>query len=770
MRQVCLAFMVALYVATPMIPSEAAASQGTGLVLVMLWLILTGTWLADGILRGKFELRFGPAGLAMAALVGWHVVSAFAMAGQGSPRPAINMVWEWVALGLGFILARNLVRHESEVRAIIAVMLGAAVCIAVFSFYQYFYTMPQIREEYKKDPVAVMREAGIRAEPGSTQWDRFRNRVESREPSGTFALTNSLAAFYTPWIVMGVGLLLLAWQDNSPSRTSLAGIGLVLAPLFFSLLLAKSNAAIIGTAAGVALVWIYGRSQMGRTLWMAPLLALGLVVVMGIGALVSGGFTPADGTARLSFLYRLDYWRSTAELINQYPWYGTGPGNFQNYYTQFQLPNASENIADPHNFLLEIWATAGSPALLALFAVLGLFAMEVTKALVRIEAEEGKAEALGEDEEKSKGEGDEDPIASAEDAAFEAAMGRAPQQAVGPEAPAAYIYVGGVLGVVMALPLSFLAGFSAPTALVTFGLPLAAACVYLVHPWVKNGKFPLTLPSISVIALLITLLATGGINYPGVSGSLWLLLAVGLVVAESDKPRTILPGPAVILLLALVGMATISCYQTAYEPVLTARGAIATAEERSDAGDVEGAEEKLLQATKADPYSPEPWKLLADLRFRRWRFMPSTLREAPELHTRFEEAKDKMLALDKRDLEAHRLVGGWYFQVYRTSNDLRDLDAAIEAYRKGVELFPNSSYSHARLAWALHVKRDHAEAKKEADLALELNRLNTHGDRDLTKLRLDGEDPGPIESRRLESEPGPGARTADDLMREVAKA
>ncbi len=50
-------------------------------------------------------------------------------------------------------------------------------------------------------------------------------------------------------------------------------------------------------------------------------------------------------------------------MIADHPWFGCGPGNFKSYYTRYKVPEASETIADPHNFLLEIAATAGVPAL-----------------------------------------------------------------------------------------------------------------------------------------------------------------------------------------------------------------------------------------------------------------------------------------------------------------------------------------------------------------------------------------------------------------------
>ncbi len=102
----------------------------------------------------------------------------------------------------------------------------------------------------------------------------------------------------------------------------------------------------------------------------------GVAVLILLAALVVKG--PAVlGRAEKSFGYRLQYWQSSLDMIAAYPWVGCGPGNFQDVYTRYKLPEASEEIADPHNFLMEIWATAGTPAALAFLAVLGCFAVGV---------------------------------------------------------------------------------------------------------------------------------------------------------------------------------------------------------------------------------------------------------------------------------------------------------------------------------------------------------------------------------------------------------
>ncbi len=53
-------------------------------------------------------------------------------------------------------------------------------------------------------------------------------------------------------------------------------------------------------------------------------------------------------------------------------WWGVGPGNFGGPYLKYKLPESSEEILDPHNLFLEVWATAGFWALLALWRRAGM--------------------------------------------------------------------------------------------------------------------------------------------------------------------------------------------------------------------------------------------------------------------------------------------------------------------------------------------------------------------------------------------------------------
>src|SRR5205085_12047554 len=67
------------------------------------------------------------------------------------------------------------------------------------------------------------------------------------------------------------------------------------------------------------------------------------------------------------------YWIATWAMIRDHPWLGVGPGNFGRLYPRYMLPTAFETIQDPHNFVLEMWATSGVASAVALLMTLGIF-------------------------------------------------------------------------------------------------------------------------------------------------------------------------------------------------------------------------------------------------------------------------------------------------------------------------------------------------------------------------------------------------------------
>ena len=120
--------------------------------------------------------------------------------------------------------------------------------------------------------------------------------------------------------------------------------------------------------------------------WKLPaVVGLTVAVLLTMGIAVGGLDRQVFSEASKSLGYRAQYWQSTMRMIAECPLTGCGPGNFQYEYTRFKLPEASEEVADPHNFLLEVWATAGTPAMLALLAVLMCFGWAMWKGVTRVQ-------------------------------------------------------------------------------------------------------------------------------------------------------------------------------------------------------------------------------------------------------------------------------------------------------------------------------------------------------------------------------------------------
>ncbi len=90
--------------------------------------------------------------------------------------------------------------------------------------------------------------------------------------------------------------------------------------------------------------------------------ALAAVAVLYAAAIAVGALDRQVITeAGKSLSYRWQYWMASLNLIRGYPWAGCGPGNFQGSYTRYKLPEASEVVADPHNFLIRNLGHCGHP-------------------------------------------------------------------------------------------------------------------------------------------------------------------------------------------------------------------------------------------------------------------------------------------------------------------------------------------------------------------------------------------------------------------------
>ena len=688
----------ALVMARPLYPSESAALYGDGLPVVMLWIALAVFWLLGVIGRPAFRARFGWTDAAVALLVVLHTVAGVGAALHGAPRPALNMLWEWIAYGLSFFMLRQLVVGPRETRAVMAGMVAVAVALAGHGLYQYFHKMPARLAAYEKDPDGMLRNEGMWIPPGTQERVRFEDRLRSKEPMASFALANSLAGYLAPWLLVLVGIgvgggwapghagMLLSRKRLGIWGIAIGGCALVVGAC---LVLTKSRSAYLAALLGAVLVGRFCRPPGMRVGWKFPAVAAAAVAALVATAIAVRGLdVEVWSEAAKSFGYRVQYWQATMRVIGHRPWLGCGPGQFRDAYTAYKLPEASEEVADPHNFLLEVWATAGTPAMLALLAVLACYgvALRCHDRAARPDSEPAPSESLGRP---------------------------------------AFALAGLVLGFLLAVPLALISEAPPGLEVQWLGLPLAAVTIAVLYPWIARGTLPAALPAVGIAVLLVNLLAAGGIGFPGVAGTLWLLLALGLTQSEPvEAPKA--PRIAAVTGLAVAVALAVACYATAYRPVLESQAALRAAE-RS----VARREAFLYAAASADPLSAEPWARLAALDFERWQLGPASAKLE-----RFEQAMANALRLSPQSSALWLAAGSRYLEVADrpgVEESLRSeaIGKAVTACRRAVELYPNNGVGRATLAVALDAAGDQEGFRQQAEAALRLDALTPHADRKL---------------------------------------
>ncbi len=726
LRPLWLGGVTALFVATPLVPSEAAhsgraAQSGLGITLLMAWFVLCAAFLITAALQRNMRLRLGATEIALLVFIALHTLSALVLADAGQPRQTLNMLWQWIGLGVAYLLVRQVVRTPEESRAVVVVMIALAVCLSMLGYDQYFRSMPQARRAYAADPDGMLAKAGIIAPEGSVDRVQFENRLNSTEPIATFTLANSLAGFLAPWLLCGLGIAALNWSNRELRMRVAVSAGASVLLISGCFVLTKSRSATLAVAFGAAVLIRYGRRNGWHLQWKSVIAVTGSLAALIALAAAVGGLDLLVLTESLkSSLYRLQYWRATVAMILDAPWFGCGPGNFQQSYTAYKLPEASETIADPHNFLLEIWSTAGTPAMLAFLGVLVCFVIQLRSGLSasRSQATPHEPDDIG--------------------------CVRA-------------VYWGALAGVPFGFISGLVVGYVPDTAMFIVGLPVAAAVMVSLHPWVLRGRLPAVVLIASACVVLINLSAAGGISFPGVALTFWLLMATALnLSAESRHIREFSRRAAGAIAVA-AGLVALLYWYSTFAPVLNLLTMLARANVLQSQGELLEAERSLLAATEADSYSAEPWQALAQLRLAMWLNGPDASHE-----TGFAEAARETLNRERRSSAAHQAYGDWYLSAFRAKNEQRFLDEAIVGYRRAVELYPNYNLIHAQLAWALQVAGRLDESRAEAEEAVRLDELNPHREQKLSKQSVFDA------PRRFDSQPpNPPDIDAEQLMRSL---
>jgi len=725
------------------------AREGTGLVWVFALLATSALAVASWLFAGTTRLRWSWADAAILALV---VLVGAASLHAAERRPAIAMAWEWGGLGLLYFLARNLPRTRAESATLAGALVATAVAVSAYGFYQVGVEFAGLRSRFLSRPDLVYAQLGIA--PGSPGAEALKQRLmESNEPFSTFALANSLAGFLVGPMALALAVALENLRKEGRGSRAVA-LGMAAIPglaILACLLLTKSRSAWVGlSAALVVLAW---RSR--GVVAPRVLAASGLALAVLIGALVAAGLATKQLDREVltqstrSFRFRWEYWVGTWGVITGAPspyastglaelpggpdpadasrssrpfWSGLGPANFAGPYLAHKLPEASEEIQDPHNMVLQVWAEAGIFAAIALLAAIGIGLREML----------GPARPAPADEAA-------DPIRTDH-------AGRPMSDPTAPPRGSGWLLAMAGLGWIAVWVLGKLNPVTQGDLLARW-LVLGAAWVTAVALGATLWR-RLPIPSaglgVAVLAVAINLLAAGGIGIPSVAMSLWFLLAIGLNLRD-DRPCGRLRrvgglGPAVVL--ACVWATLVGTYFGAVMPFWNSEAAVAEAEaamsSKPPAFGV--ARDALARAIEADRYNTRPWVALADLEYQFWRSPEGSKRKEPHwlkvllaidgaLDPKWRDPND--LSLRRRQATYARMILAGLPEDARPFEILGLKATIVKACRNAARIYPTSAAIRAELAQASAEMGMFPDAVREGNQALLLDRLTPHDDKKL---------------------------------------
>ena len=691
-----------------------SAGQGDTLWIVALWFLVLLMWAVAS--RRSDPISIDVLDLCVGMLAGGHMISAIVViATTGDKRSALNLAWEWIGVAVGWFLLRHQCRQSAFRRELLMGLIATGIAVAGLGLYQHYIDFPNLAAKYgplfdrlrHADSIeaSIIRQTLARDDIpiDGPSLILFEKRLrDSREPLGLFALANTFGGFLAVCLILAINVACSGWQNAQRQTARYLAFWIpVIAILGWCLILTKSRTAWVGTATGLAL-WSFRSGQvklgtaqlrgMGGSLAVLALMLWGLVQLGGLDRQV---LTEAPK----SLQYRLQYWSATLPMIRDHFWFGVGLGQFRENYLFYKLAEASEEISDPHNFLLDVAANGG---LIAFLGTLGLVAALVL-GLRR----------------SSKHRNEVKPVASSP------------------------VQTRTIVGYAAAFWMALLLRGADDRILVL--LPIAMAVGWMIRR--LNGvkiddSQSLRAGTLSAaIALLVHLLGAGGIGMPAIT----LLLLALTALAFSETALTIpseLPASWVrtgsVLALGLVLLVSLSI--TSLRPVMSVQEQLTEGDRLVEKGFPDAADDQYSCAAIADSFSAEPWRRRAELAYRK---AASGRFQSNDSFLNAVRLMRECRSRDPLNFQDERRLGDWWLARWRTTHDMKDVQESVSAYQQAEIRYPTNAMLMADHAMALEASRAVHEASSIAEKALgqdTINRERGHVDRfldDQIRIRME---------------------------------
>ncbi|MFO1020212.1 MAG: O-antigen ligase family protein [Planctomycetales bacterium] len=730
----------ALMVARLFIPPEAAG-LGDSLPCALLWFVLLGVWGWWRVRTADGPLRITMQDVALGLICGGEVLSAVLVwCTVGDQRTAINLLWEWLSLAGAYIVLSTLAERVALRNVLTRAILCGLIVSAGYGIWQHHVwyrsmagqylplrqELDQLEQIKPVTPEIQFRIVHTRRQIANMGVDPawisgpgrgiFENRLlQSREALGRCSLANTFAGLLLMACIPLLGLViqnLLSQNRSAGGRRAWGvaiGVLLLLGVTAYALLLTKSRTAYLALLVGGGVVTLAtlreGVPSFKKLLFWLGAGAAVVCVLIGVAWMTGGIDAEVLLEAPKSLQYRAEYWWSSWLVVRDHFLFGVGPGNFRPFYLQYKLPQSSEEIADPHNALLDVWTSGGLIAFAGLVLLIGLVLRAVVSLCVQ----------------RPESPNQELPLLASEPFtwSFEESV----------------VLTGGMFG----LGMLFLStgGFDMELGVLSFGWLLL-----MILPWPVPRALDLrvVVPCL-LLGVGLHLLGAGGVGMPGfLQVVLWFVVLLNVAPMKTfagEKGGALTPRFAGLLGLSCGVAGLMGCVWTAYLPVAMVRLDLEQAEVARDPSQKLAL---LRQACAADPWGTEAWDRLAGFYFERW-----SVSRSEEDFEQLAAALKEILHRNPSPPGNSRQLGEIYTRKGELTAAQPDVsrgawqEAALY-YSRAVARYPYRADLLADWGWAASQAGDGATAKEAARRALaqeEINRRLGHTDKYLSEKDLE---------------------------------
>ncbi|MFC1666706.1 O-antigen ligase family protein [Candidatus Omnitrophota bacterium] len=243
-------------------------------------------------------------------------------------------------------------KKEESIKLIGVILIGASI-LSIYGIYQYLWGFEHTKEYLNLHSKYILETSYIKE---------------------IFITKRSIASFFSPnmfasYLVMAIPLCAGLILDNTKNKKLCLSLSLCLISMLTALLFTKSLAGWTSLSFGVIVFFILLRRFPRR---ITLIVSMFILVLPFFLLLLRYNMFINFANQQNTILQRLSFWRSTSQIIKDFPLKGIGLGNLGNIYPKYiELLGNETRFA--HNIFLQTWAETGLLGIISIVLLIWVF-------------------------------------------------------------------------------------------------------------------------------------------------------------------------------------------------------------------------------------------------------------------------------------------------------------------------------------------------------------------------------------------------------------